>query len=219
MRSENEGSMASHGTGRNAREAHANGQRRSGRALLALALLGVTGASCVTGGHGSNEEAAAALAGLVTTAREPLPPAAWRGLPAGCEDTLETADAIVIAPVEGAPSLCAVIVDGEPRCVDAAGLVADLLRIDALEPGALAGGLDARVQPTTPTGATTFQRSSAAAGDPSPQPSAPPPSTVEPLATPPNGGDPSPQPSDRSGAAAGDPSPQPSQPVREPGTY
>ena len=195
---------------------------RVGHTLLALALLGAT-SGCVAGGPASEDVTGGALAALVPATDGALSEATWRALPAGCEDTLTSERAhdgttLAVAPLEGAPSLCAVVVDGIPRCVDSTPAVDDALRHHARAEAVLAAGWHAFEQPTTPTGATSFQRSDEAAGDPSPQPSAPPGPTTDTLAAQPNAGDPSPQPSDRTAPMAGDPSPQPSQPVREPST-
>jgi len=195
---------------------------RIGHSLLALALLGTT-SGCLAGGPASEDVTAGALAALAPSTDVALAEATWRALPAGCEDvltaTLVRDDAtLAVAPLEGEPSLSAVVVDGSPRCVDATPAVHDALRHQARAEALLAVGWRAFEQPTTPTGATAFQRSSETAGDPSPQPSAPPAPTTDTLTAQPNAGDPSPQPSDRTSPTAGDPSPQPSQPVREPST-
>ncbi len=216
MRTKDEGAMTKHPKGRRTRTT-------GGLALLALALFGGVSGGCAGTDPASEEVAAGALAALDASTAEALDQATWRALPAGCEDVLDEAatrddEAIAVAPVEGAPSLCAVFVDGTARCVDAAPAVSDALRHGARGVAVLAVGGQVFEQPTTPTGATTFQRSGEAAGDPSPQPSAPPGPTTDALATQPTAGEPSPQPSDRTNPAAGDPSPQPSQPVPDTST-
>ncbi len=218
MRTKDEAAMTKHPNGRDARGWTTS---RGRLALLALALLG--GASgCAAGGDpGPEDVAAGALAALAPSTDAALDEASWRALPAGCEDVLDVVDArgegaLVVAAVEGEPSLCAVFVDGTARCVDAVPAVSDALRHHARGGAVLAAGGGSFERPATPTGATTFQRSGESAGDPSPQPSAPPAPSTDSLSAQPTAGDPSPQPSDRTTPTAGDPSPQPSQPVREP---
>jgi hypothetical protein len=216
MRTKDEGAMTKHPGDRDTRAA-------GGLALLALALLGGVSGGCAGADPAAEEVAAGALAALDASAAEALDEATWRALPAGCEDVLDEAatrddGALAFAPVEGAPSLCAVIVDGTARCVDATPAVHDALRHRTRGRDLLAAGWPAFAQPTPPTGATTFQRSGEAAGDPSPQPSTPPAPTTDTLTAQPTAGEPSPQPSDRTNPAAGDPSPRPSQPVPDSST-
>lgn len=220
------GAVTQHPKGR---DAGPTGLLRGRLAPLTLALLGGVSGCCTGADPASDEVATGALAPLVSSTDAPrdgaalLDEATWRALPAGCEDVLEAAAArhdgtLAFAPVAGEPSLCAVLIAGTARCVDATPAINDAMRHRS--PGMEVQAADGRnfERPTMPTGATAFQRGGEAAGDPSPQPSAPPAPTADALAPQPTAGDPSPQPSNRGTPTAGDPSPQPSQPAPDPST-
>jgi hypothetical protein len=205
---------------------------RNTHLLLALSALAML-AGCSNADSGGVDETGASVGALDLGPTVVVPRSVWEPLPAGCDGRLPMGG-VTITGADGAPGLrVAMDGDGETAiCADSAAGLLDSLNLADLVP--VRSGVTAPIHAVP---SWILSRRDSAAGDPSPQPSAP----VSLRAAPidqggdaeeggPTDGDPSPQPSQPNGSNAntkngsssntmmngspneGDPSPQPSQP-------